>query len=255
MTQQLIYIRDLLHELVVREIRIRYKRSVLGIGWSLLNPLLQLLVFFFVFKWIVPVQVENYAVFLFTGILIWNWFQSSVYSGSSVIADNPMLIRQPGFPTTVLPIVTVTANLVNLILAFPILLGVLLWSGSSVAVSWIALPIVIAVQFVLTLMVVYFVAALHVSFRDSQYLLAVILLFGFYLSPVFYNSSAVPASFVNIYRLNPLVHLLDAYRTILLRSTFPDFTSLAIVAAVSSILLFVSYRYFRRASHYFAEEL
>lgn len=252
---KLIYIRDLLHELVVREIRIRYKRSVLGIGWSLLNPLLQLLVFFFVFKWIVPVQVENYAVFLFTGILIWNWFQSSVYSGSSVIADNPMLVRQPGFPMAILPIVTVMANLINLILAFPILLGVLLWSGSSVSVSWVALPIVVGVQFILTLMVVYIVAAMHVSFRDTQYLLTVILLFGFYLSPVFYNSSAVPASLSDVYRLNPLAHLLDAYRTILLRGAFPDFTSLTIVAVLSSILLLVAYRYFRRASHYFAEEL
>lgn len=155
----------------------------------------------------------------------------------------------------ILPIVTVMANLINLILAFPILLGVLLWSGSSVSVSWVALPIVVGVQFILTLMVVYIVAAMHVSFRDTQYLLTVILLFGFYLSPVFYNSSAVPASLSDVYRLNPLAHLLDAYRTILLRGAFPDFTSLTIVAVLSSILLLVAYRYFRRASHYFAEEL
>ena len=217
---------DLIHELVLREIRIRYQRSVLGIGWSLLNPLLQLLVFFFVFRWIVPVRVPNFPVFLFIGILVWNWFQACVNGGTSVITDNPMLIRQPAFPTTILPVVTVTSQLVNFLLALPILLGVLLWSGVSLS-SWsLLLPLVIALQFVLTLAIVYVTAAVHVSFRDTQYLLGIALLLGFYLSPVFYDASAVPVAFAAIYRLNPMVALLDGYRAVLLRGEAPDFRAL-----------------------------
>src|SRR5688572_21668755 len=122
------YWSDLVRELVTREVKIRYKRSVLGVGWSLLNPLLQLAVLAFVFRSVVPVQIEHYPVFLFIGILVWSWFQASVHVGSSVIVDNPMLIRQPGFPSLVLPVMTVVAQLVNFVLALPILFIVLLLS-------------------------------------------------------------------------------------------------------------------------------
>jgi lipopolysaccharide transport system permease protein len=246
---------DLIYELVLREIRIRYQRSVLGIGWSLLNPLLQLLVFFFVFRWIVPVRVPDFLVFLFIGILVWNWFQACVHSGSSVITDNPMLIRQPGFPMAILPLVTITSQLVNFLMALPILLGVLLWSGVALTFWSLLLPLVIALQFQVTLTIVYVTAAVHVSFRDTHYLVGIILLLGFYLSPVFYDVSAVPPAFASVYRLNPLVWLLDGYRAVLLRGEAPDFRALGIIAAVSAALLAVAHRFFARASHHFVEEL
>ena len=122
---RLVYLRDLIGVMVLRDIKIRYKRSVIGVGWSLLNPLLQLCVFYFVFGWVVPVRLPHFSVFLFVGILAWNWFQSSLVAASSVITDNPMLIRQPGFPVVMLPVVPVMANLVNLLLAFPVLAAAL----------------------------------------------------------------------------------------------------------------------------------
>ena len=249
------HLQDLIYELVLREIRIRYQRSVLGIGWSLLNPLLQLLVFSFVFGWIVPVRVPNFVVFLFIGILVWNWFQGCVHAGSSVITDNPMLIRQPGFPTMILPVVTVTSQMVNLLLALPILFGVLLWSGVSLSAWSLLLPLIIGLQFLVTLALVYVTAALQVSFRDTQYLLSIALLLGFYLSPVFYDVKSVPPAFATLYRLNPLVSLLDAYRAILLRGEAPDFAALGVITVVASALLVAAYRFFGRASHRFVEEL
>jgi lipopolysaccharide transport system permease protein len=246
---------DLIYELVLREIRIRYQRSVLGIGWSLLNPLLQWLVFFFVFRWIVPVHVTNFPVFLFIGILVWNWFQGCINGGSSVITDNPALIRQPAFPTTILPVITVTSQLVNFVLALPILFAVLLWSGVSLSAWSLLLPVMIALQFVLTLAIVYVTAAVHVSFRDTQYLLGVALLLGFYLSPVFYDVSAVPVAFAALYRLNPMVSLLDGYRAVLLRGEAPDVRALGLIAVASALMLTLAYRFFARASHHFVEEL
>jgi lipopolysaccharide transport system permease protein len=246
---------DLVYELVLREIKIRYQRSVLGIGWSLLNPLLQLLVFSFVFGWIVPVRVPDFVIFLFIGILVWNWFQGCMHFGSSVITDNPMLIRQPGFPTMILPVVTVSAQLVNMLLALPILLGVLLWSGISLSGWVLLLPVILGLQFIVTLALVYVAAAVQVSFRDTQYLLSIALLLGFYLSPVFYDAAAVPPAFATVYRLNPLVTLLDGYRAILLRGEAPDFVALGVVLIVSSGLLVGAFRFFARASHQFVEEL
>jgi lipopolysaccharide transport system permease protein len=246
---------DLVYELVLREIRIRYQRSVLGIGWSLLNPLLQLLVFSFVFGWIVPVRVPDFVLFLFIGILVWNWFQGCMHAGSSVITDNPMLIRQPGFPTMILPVVTVTAQMVNLLLALPILFGVLLWSGIQLSAWALLLPLILGLQFMVTLALVYVTAAVQVSFRDTQYLLSIALLLGFYLSPVFYDVTSVPPAFATFYRMNPLVALLDGYRAILLRGTAPDFVALGLILIVSSVSLVVAFRFFARASHEFVEEL
>jgi lipopolysaccharide transport system permease protein len=155
----------------------------LGIGWSLLNPLLQFIVFYGVFRWILPVNIPDYAVFLLTGILAWNWFQSSLNFGCVVITDSASLIRQPGFPAAILPVIAVGTNLVNFILALPVLAVAVLITGHSFTPAVALLPFVIAMQFLVTLSAVYVLSALHVSFRDTQYLLGILLLLGLYLSP------------------------------------------------------------------------
>ena len=108
--RRLIYVRDLLRELVLRDLKLRYKRSALGIGWSLLNPLAQVLVFTFLFRVVVPLGIPDYHLFVFTGVLAWSWFQQSVVAATGAITDNRELIRQPGFPAAVLPAVTVAAD-------------------------------------------------------------------------------------------------------------------------------------------------
>ncbi len=239
----------------MRDMKLRYKRSVLGIGWSLLNPLLQFAVFYVVFRWIIPVNVPDFAVFLLTGILAWTWFQSSLNSGCVVITDNASLIRQPGFPPAILPVIAVATNLVNFVLALPVLAVALLIAGHPFTAAVAALPIVIAIQFLLTLSAVYVLSALHVSFRDTQYLLGVILLLGFYVSPVIYSVDAVPADWQRWFALNPLVHLFEAYRTALIQGRFPDLLPLLWIAAISLAVLLASYRVFVRSSHLFIEEI
>jgi len=249
-----IYLRDVLRELVIRDIKIRYKRSMLGIGWSLLNPLLQLSVYYSVFRWILVVKVANFAVFLFIGILVWNWFQSSVFFASAAITDNSMLIRQPGFPVAILPVVTVTSNLVNLVLAFPILLFALLINGFSLTLAVLVLPLVLATQFMLTLTIAYLVAALQVPYRDTQYLLGIFLLLGLYLCPVFYSSEVLPAHVIPFYRLNPLARIIESYRDILMYGRVPSLSAMALTIAALVPLLMLTYTYFRRASYRFIEE-
>lgn len=249
------YLRDLIRELVVRDIKLRYKRSVLGLGWSLLNPMLQFLVFYAVFRWIIPVNVPDFAVFLLTGILAWNWFQSSLNFGCVVITENASLIRQPGFPTSMLPVIAVGTNLVNFVLALPVLAVALLLTGHPFTMALAALPLVIAVQFLFSLSAVYALAALHVSFRDTQYLLGVFLLLGLYLSPVFYSVQSVPAQWRGWFALNPLVHVLEAYRAVLIEGRSPDLVALLCVAALSAGILAITYRLFVRSSHRFIEEI
>jgi lipopolysaccharide transport system permease protein len=252
---RLIYLRDLLRELVLRDMKLRYKGSVLGLAWSLLNPLAQLLVFGLVFSTILPLNIPNYTAFLFTGLLVWSWFQSSLFAATTVIVDGRSLIKRPGFPVALLPVVTVTANLVHFALALPVLLLFLLLTGIALQATVLLLPLLIAIQFLLTLSFAYFLAAIHVTFRDTQHLVGVVLLLFFYLTPIFYDGSAVPAAFQPVYRLNPLLHLLEAYRAILIEGRLPDFGMLAVVTAVSAVLLLLGFRVFRRASYTFVEEL
>ncbi len=254
--QRLVYLRDLVRELVTRDMKLRYKRSVLGVAWSLLNPLAQLLVFSFLFGVVFPFNVPNYPSFVFTGVLAWSWFQSSLVVAAGAITDNRELIRRPGFPSAILPAVTVTTNLIHFLLALPVLLIFIMAGGSNLSTTALALPLIIVLQFGLTLGLAYIVATFQVTFRDTQYLLGVILLLAFYLSPIFYDARAVPAQYQLIYSLNPMVHLVDAYRAILLRGELPSGSSLLAVAATAIVLLWLGHNvFFRRASYRFAEEL
>jgi lipopolysaccharide transport system permease protein len=236
-------------------VKLRYRRSILGLGWSLLNPLLQLLVFQFVFSTLLPLRVLDYTAFLFVGILVWAWFQSSLMSATSAVIDNGLLIKQPGFPESVLPAVTVISNLVNFVLALPILLIFLLRGGHSPSLAILALPCIIVVQLLFTLSLAYLLASVHVRFRDTQYLTGVILMLGFYLAPVFYDARSIPQKYQALYRLNPLVHILNAYRDVLINGRSPDWPSLAALTGGSTVMLACTFAMFNRASHGFIEEL
>jgi lipopolysaccharide transport system permease protein len=253
--RRLVHAWDLLLTLIARDVKLRYRRSVLGLGWSLLNPLLQLLVFQFVFSTLLPLRVPDYTAFLFVGILVWVWFQSSLMSATSAVIDNGSLIKQPGFPESVLPVVTVVSNLVNFVLAFPILFVFLLVGGHAPSLAVLALPCVIAVQLVFTLSLAYLLASVHVRFRDTQYLMGVILMLGFYLAPVFYDPRSIPQNYQSLYRLNPMVHLLNAYREVLIGGRSPAWAPLAVIIGASIVILTCTFAMFNRASHRFIEEL
>ena len=216
------YLFDLFYELVVRDLKLRYKRSVLGLAWTLVNPLVQLLVLSFIFRTVLPLDIPNYPSFLFTGLLAWNWFQLSLYSSTGAIVDNRELVRRPGFPVTVLPMVTVASYFIHFLLALPILLAFLVLSGIRLSSAALLLPAIWAVQFVLTLSWAYLVAALHVTFRDTQHLLGIALMLGFYLTPIFYDASILPSRYAWRYGLNPVAVLLNAYRELLIFGRLPD---------------------------------
>jgi lipopolysaccharide transport system permease protein len=247
--------RDLLTVLVGRDLKLRYKRSLLGIAWSLVTPFAQLVVLNAVFTAILPLGIPNYASFLFIGILVWNWLHISLDQATGSIVDNRELVRQPGFPVAILPVITVSANLVHFLLALPILAGFLWLAGARPGPSLILLPVMVGIQFLLILSVAYFVATFHVTFRDTKHLLGIALMLGFYISPIFYSTDQVPARFAMLYGLNPMVPLVEGYRAILLNGTWPAVGGLLAVAAGSSLLLVLGYKVFTRTSHHFVDEL
>ena len=179
---KVLYLRDLVVTLVGREMKLRYKRSILGIAWSLLTPLTQLAVYFVTFGFLLPLNVPNYPAYLFSGVLVWNWFQVSIYQATSTIVENRELIRRPGFPAAILPVVTVATYLVHFLLALPILFVFLAWGGGTLTSAILALPLVIAIQFIWTLSIAYFTATFYVTFRDIQHLIGVALNLLFFLA-------------------------------------------------------------------------
>jgi lipopolysaccharide transport system permease protein len=253
--RRLTYLRDLLREMVARDMKLRYKRSILGIAWSLLNPLIQMLVFIFLFRRVMPLDIPNYPSFVFTGVLAWNWFQTALFLATGAITDSRELIRRPGFPTTILPVVTVTTHLIHFLLALPVLLLFLLLGGGRLTSAILMLPLVIVLQFLLILGLGYLVATVHVTFRDTQHLLGVFFMLLFYLTPVFYDASIIPARYQTFYRLNPMFHLITAYRVILIQGDLPDLRALLALGVLVGVLLWLGHTVFTRASYHFVEEL
>lgn len=253
--RRLTYLRDLIYELVRRDMKLRYKGSILGIAWSLLNPLAQLLVFSIIFTWVLPLDIPNYGLFLYCAILPWTWFQTSWTSATTTIVEGRALIKRPGFPPGILPIVSISANLIHFLLALPVLITFMLLAQVPLSATILLLPVLIAVQFLFSLSISYITAALQVPFRDTAHLVGVAVLLLFYLSPVFYDLTMVPEQLLALYALNPLVPLLDGYRAIFLRGELPDMGMLAFLAGASAALLYISYRMFMRMSYAFVEEL
>ncbi|WP_201276268.1 ABC transporter permease [Methylotetracoccus oryzae] len=249
------YLFDLLVVLVDRDMKLLYKRSALGVLWTLINPLFQLLVFLFIFRVVVRVDIAHYPSYVFTALLVWQWFQGSLVQAAGAIINSRPLIRQPGFPVSILPQVVVTTGWVHLMLALPILFGFLIFDGVTIGLNALWIPVIQLIQFLLQVSLAYVVAGLNVSFRDTGHLLKVLLQLMFYLTPVFYDAARVPAEYQSLYRLNPMVHIVNAYRSLLIQGEPPDWHALAIVAACALVLLPIGYRLFVRQSHRFVEEL
>lgn len=253
--RQIAYIRDLLRELVLRDVKIRYKRSYLGVAWTLVTPVAQVLIFSFLFERVLPLGIPNYTVFLFIGVMAWSWFATALNGSAGVIVNNPGLVRRPGFPVAVLPVLTVTTSGVQFVLALPVVLFFSAAGGGALGAALAALPLVIGVQFLFMASLAYLIAASNVRFRDTQHLVGALLMILFYLTPVFYSRALVPEEYRLVYAVNPMVEILEAYRAVLLDNAWPDFAGLGGVAAVGGVILFWSFRLFRRASARFVEEL
>jgi lipopolysaccharide transport system permease protein len=247
--------RDLLLELVLRDLKIRYQRSALGIGWSLMKPLSQLIVFAFVFNSVVPLNIPNYTSFVFVGVLAWSWLGSSLTSAAVAITGNAEMVRRPGFPLHLLPLLTVVANGVHFVLALPILLVFASVETGFPGISLLALPLVILLQLLLTLGVSYFIAAAHVYFRDTQHVVGIVVMLGFYVTPVFYRPITAGQDFAWLTHGNPVAWLLEAYRAIFLYHQWPAPSLYAWLLGISLPLLILGAMLFNHVSRRFAEEL
>lgn len=246
---------DLVLTLVRRQLVLRYRRSALGIAWSQLAPLALLGVLSFVFSIVVPLRIPHYALFVIVGLLAWTWFASGISAATDSIVEGRDLVRLPGFPTTLLPVVAVTTHLVHFLLALPALVVVLAIVLHQLPVPLVSLPLILAVQFLVTVAPAYLLAAMNVRHRDVSHFVAVALLPLFYASPVFYRVEQVPSRYHWLYDVNPLAQLIVAYRDVLLLGRWPDWSSLAVVAVAAAVVTQLTRLHFKRVAPSFPEML
>jgi ABC-type polysaccharide/polyol phosphate export permease len=257
---QLVRYRGLIQSLVARELKARYRGSVLGFFWSFINPLLLLLIYTFVFTVVLPARtpgLQPYALFLFCGILPWTWFSSSLLESSNVLIAGGNLIKKVLFPAEVLPIVTVLANLVHFLLGLPILVIFLIYYQRPFELTKLAwFPVVVLVQLVLTLGLALIISALTVHFRDIKDILANLLTFWFFATPIIYPMSQIPSATGRaLLNLNPFTHLAISYQEILFYDAFGHWKWLLALGAASVALFLVGYFLFDRLRDSFAEEV
>lgn len=225
--------RALLNALVARDLKARYRAFGLGYLWSLLNPLLQLAVYTWVFRWILGITTPAFTVFLAAGLFPWTWFNTAVSVGALSIVQGGSLLRRMYFPSQVLPIAVVITHLVHFLLSLPILFLFVLLFDHTLGLPLLALPIVIAVQLLLTTGTTLIVAALNVRFRDLELLLGNALLLLFFLSPILYPLEKIPERFRGVLLMNPLTGILHGYQRILYANEWPSWELLGWSLAVS----------------------
>ena len=251
--------RGLIQSLVARDLKARYRGSFLGFFWSFVNPLLLLLVYTFVFRFVMkpPEGTDPYPLFMFCGLLPWTWFSSSLMESSGVLISGGNLIKKVLFPAEVLPIVTVAANMVHFMLALPILAFFLVWYSAPLTLPELAcFPLVVAVQFVFTLGCALILSALTVHFRDIRDILSNLLMLWFFATPIIYSYKNAPDLERRFMNLNPFAHLAISYQEILFFPGPFGHWKWLVALGIGSVFFFLfAYWVFDRLRDTFAEEV
>lgn len=247
--------RELLKTNIKKEIRGKYKGSWLGVLWTFLNPLLMLAVYAFVFPYILRVNVDNYTIFMIVALIPWNFFTTAIQSGTGSVVANGNILKKVYFPREIIPISITTSQLVNFLITCIIMAVFIIFSGVGFSVHVLLFPLLVLIQYILILGLTFILSALTVFVRDIDHFVSVILMLGFYATPIVYQGEMLPKKFQIFLKLNPMAQLVEAYRSILYYHRLPDMTMLVIWGLGSVALLVVGYLIFKKLEKSFVEEL
>jgi lipopolysaccharide transport system permease protein len=246
---------DLLLSWTLREIKVRYKQSYLGIAWAVLQPLSATVILTLVFSRFLEVPTDGvpHVLFYYTAMLPWALLASALSFGVTSLVNNMHLVKTIAFPREILPLATILVSLVDFLVASVIFILLAAVYHVSVGATWLWIPIILLIQLFLMTGVVLYTSAVTVFYRDLRFVVPLGLQLWMYLSPVIYPISLVPDGLRPWYELNPMAGIIDSYRRVTLLGQPPELFSLSVAAAVSCLVLFGAYRSFKRVEPDFAD--
>lgn len=248
--------REMIANLVKRDLKSRYKGSILGFFWMFLNPLLQLAVYTIVFSTIMRMGIDKFYLFMFVAFVPWLFFSTCLSAGTAVIFAQQDMVKKIYFPREVLPLSFTISQFVNMLLSFIVIFIVVACSGVPInPVALCCLAPVMLIEFVLALGTTYIVSALTVYFRDLEHIMGILSMAWMYLTPVIYPADMVPQEYARLMRLNPMASVTTAYRDILYYGQVPQMGTLTNAAVLGIAVLVAGQVLFRRLQKHFVEEL
>jgi lipopolysaccharide transport system permease protein len=247
--------RELLYFLVWRDVKVRYKQTVIGIGWTILQPLTTMVIFTLIFSHFAKIPSDGlpYPVFAYTALLPWNLFSGALNRCTFSLVGSANLITKVYFPRLIVPVAAVISGLVDFTIAFILLLGIMLWYHMVPTVGVFALPILLLVTLSTALAVGLWLSALNVRYRDVGHAIPFLIQIWMFLSPVAYPVSLVPEKWRLLYSLNPMVGVIEGFRWALLAKGSPDFLVIAVSTVIMIALLVSGLVYFKRMERTFAD--
>lgn len=253
---EIIAYRDMITSLVKRELRGKYKGSVLGFLWTFINPLCQIIVYTIVFSVILNSNLDKFYLYIITGMIPWLFFDTSLRIGSGCIRYQGEMIKKIYFPREVLPIACVTAQFINMLFCFVIVFLVLLASGRGFSLKALfCLPLIMMIEYILTLGLTLIVSAVTVFFKDMEHIITVLLMAWIYLTPILYSLEMVPEAFRWFFKLNPMTAVIEGYHRILYWQEVPYLKLTVYGAGFALAALGIGELIFAGLDDNFAEEL
>jgi len=247
--------RELLYFLIWRDVKIRYKQTMLGAAWVIIQPLMTMVIFTVIFGGFARIPSDGlpYSIFSYTALLPWLYFSQAVSRSSESLVNSAGLITKIYFPRLIIPISAVLAPLVDFVIAFVILLGMMVWFGIAPHWNALFLPLFLLLALITALAVSLFLSTLNVKYRDVRYTVPFLVQVWMYASPVVYPVSIIPAKWRLLYSLNPLVGVIEGFRWALLSKASPDFSIMVVSGTVVVALLLGGIIYFKNMERTFAD--
>lgn len=247
--------REMIYNLVKKDLRTRYKGSFLGFLWTFVNPLLQLMIYTIVFSTIMRINVDKFYIYLFVALIPWMFFTSSVQGGATSILAGKDLIKKIYFPRLIMPLAVVNSAFMNMLFSMVIVFLALIISGIGLSKYIFLLPIIMILEYLLALGLALIFSALNVFFRDLEHILGIVIMGWFYLTPIVYTVDMIPEKYLGVFYLNPMTSIIMAYRDILYYKQMPQFEILGQIFLWSLGFILIGYLVFQKLQKRFAEEL
>lgn len=247
--------RELLYFLIWRDVKVKYKQTIIGAGWAILQPLTTMLVFTLVFKKIADISSEGipYPIFAYTALLPWNLFATALNRSTVSLVSQVGLISKVYFPRLIIPLSAAFSGIIDFAIAFVILVGMMFWYGITPRWAVLSLPLFITIALVAALSVGLWLAALNVRYRDVGHAVPFLIQIWMFASPVAYPVGLIPEKWRLLYSFNPLAGVIEGFRWALLGKESPDFRVIAVSTMVVFALLFGGLIYFKRTERTFAD--